>query len=77
MSIWQRRVEFFRSDGGYMSMSRLLTFLSFFPASAALIMNPTEGMMLAYVGAYAVVYVGGKLANGGKQEVKCADAAAK
>lgn len=55
--------EFFVDSDGMLSMSRLLTFLSFIPASWVLVKNPTEGMLGIYVGAYAVIYVGGKIAD--------------
>lgn len=55
--------EFFQGEGGYMSMSRLLAFLSLFPASWALVVNPVEGMLLAYTGVYGAMYVGGKVAD--------------
>ncbi len=50
-------------------MSRLLCFMSFFPATWALILLPSEGMLGIYLGAYGVGYLGGKALDK-KQTVK-------
>lgn len=56
----ERLTEFFQDSTGGLSMSRLLCFMSFFPATYALIrVNSADGL-LYYLGAYAAVYVGGK-----------------
>lgn len=41
-------------------MSRLLCFMSFFPATWVLLKNPTDAMLGYYLGAYVLGYVGGK-----------------
>lgn len=41
-------------------MTRLLCFMSFFPASYALIRIGTSDALLWYLGAYVLGYVGGK-----------------
>lgn len=58
-----RCVEFFEGDMGRLSMTRLLCFLSFFPASWVLIQSPTENMLGFYLGAFVIGYVGGKGAD--------------
>lgn len=55
--------EFFQDDNGRMSMSRLLCFMSFFPASYALFSINNESALGWYVGAYVLGYVGGKGAD--------------
>ncbi len=52
--------EVLSSTDGRASMSRLLCFMSFFPATWALILLPSEGMLGIYLGAYGVGYLGGK-----------------
>lgn len=42
-------------------MSRLLTFMSFWPASAVLLWIPSEGTLGLYLGAYVGGYIGGKV----------------
>lgn len=59
----ERWIEFFEDgDTGrsMLSMSRLLTFLAFWPSSWVVIKNPTEGIFAIYLGAFALLYVGGK-----------------
>ncbi len=58
-----RLVEFFEGDSGRLSMTRLLCFLSFIPASYVLLKDPSEGMLGWYLGAYVLGYVGGKGAD--------------
>lgn len=55
-----RLVQFFESDGGQLSMSRLLAFLSFFPATVVVLSTKTDNALQWYVGAYVTGYVGGK-----------------
>ncbi len=52
--------EFFEDDGGHYSMTRLLCFLSFFPASWVVIQHGGEGTLGWYLGAYVLGYTGGK-----------------
>jgi hypothetical protein len=47
---------FFRDDKNAESMSRLLPFMAFFPATIALLWIHTEGALTAYLGAYALHY---------------------
>lgn len=44
-------------------MTRLLCFLSFFPASYVVCVKPDEGTLGWYLGAYVIGYVGGKFAD--------------
>lgn len=55
-----RSLEFFEDDSGRLSMTRLLCFLSFFPASVALILVKTEGALAFYIGGYVLGFIGGK-----------------
>lgn len=58
---WDDVREFFEDTDGALSISRLLNFLSFFPASYVFIKNPTETMAGLYLGTYGVIYIGGKI----------------
>ena len=56
--------EFF--EGGprdRLSMSRLVVFMSFWPATYVLIRTPTDTMMGLYLGAFVLSYLGGKGAD--------------
>lgn len=44
-------------------MTRLLCFISIFPASYVLLTNPSEAMLGLYLGAYVASYIGGKGAD--------------
>lgn len=57
---WERWGEFFEGDDTRMSMPRLLSFLSFWPATVVLVITKTDNALLYYLGAYVVGYVGGK-----------------
>lgn len=62
-----RLVEFFEGENQRLSMTRLLCFLSFFPASYVLYKN-TEKINISeilgiYLTAYVLGYVGGKTAD--------------
>jgi hypothetical protein len=59
----KRTLEFFQADEGMLSMTRLLCFISIFPASYVLLTNPSEGMLGFYLGAYVGGYLGGKGAD--------------
>lgn len=59
----KRLIEFFENDNKRLSMTRLLCFLSFIPASYVLLKAPSEGMIGWYLGAYVLGYVGGKGAD--------------
>lgn len=52
--------EFFEDESGALSMTRLLNFLAFWPASYAFVLNPTEGMAGIYLGVFAGTYAVGK-----------------
>ena len=56
-------VELFESDNGGLSMTRLLCFMSFFPASYVVVIDKGEGTLGWYLGAYVLGYVGGKGAD--------------
>ena len=63
-----RWVEFFEGEGNRLSMTRLLCFLAFWPASYVFLHNPSEGMAWAYLGTFVGGYAAGKWADkmGGK-----------
>ncbi len=58
-----RLVEFFEGDDGRLSMTRLLCFLSFFPATVILLRDGTADTLSWYLGAFVLGYVGGKGAD--------------
>lgn len=58
-----RALEFFADSDGRMSMTRLLCFLAYPPASYALFLIKTEDALLYYLGAFVVGYIGGKGAD--------------
>lgn len=58
-----RWVEFFESEAGQLSMTRLLCFLSFFPSSYVVMLHPGEGILGWYIGGYVLGYIGGKSAD--------------
>ena len=58
--MFERFPEFFEGAGNRLSMTRLMVFLSFWPASYVLIKQQTETMLGLYLGAYVLGYVGGK-----------------
>lgn len=58
-----RLVEFFEDSDGHLSMSRLLSFMSFFPASSVLAVIHTEVALGIYLTAYAAQYVTSKRAD--------------
>lgn len=64
MTFWQFIAAFFTDGKESPSMSRLLCFLSFFPATYELIRINSENAMGWYLGAYVLGYVGGKLSEG-------------
>lgn len=55
-----RWIEFFESDTGPLSMTRLLCFLSFFPASWVVVQVQNADTLGWYLGAFVLGYVGGK-----------------
>lgn len=55
--------EFFQNDEGRYSMTRLLCFLSFFPASYILIKTRDAEIFGWYLSAYVISYVGGKVSD--------------
>lgn len=57
--------EFFEAENGRLSMTRLLCFLAWPPATYVLIKNPTPEMMAWYLGSFVLGYVGGKAADVG------------
>jgi len=67
--------EFFEGEGNRLSMSRLLCFGSFFPASYVVISTKSEEALGWYLGAYVLGYVGGKAfkSDTGKRKVKNVD----
>lgn len=59
----ERLAEFFEAEDGRLSMTRLLCFLSFFPASVVVLRDGTENTLAWYLGAFVLGYVGGKGAD--------------
>ncbi len=55
-----RLIEFFEGDNGRLSMTRLTCFMAFFPATYLLLVAGTENMLLYFLGAFVVGYIGGK-----------------
>ena len=55
--------DFFKDDNGGASMSRLLCFLSFIPATVELWRINNENALGWYLGAYVLGYVGGKASD--------------
>ena len=58
-----RTVEFFEDDNRRLSMSRLLCFLSFWPATLVLLNSKSSDIFMLYIGAYVLSYIGGKTAD--------------
>lgn len=58
-----RSAEFFVGDNGAMSMTRLLCFLSFFPASFVVVNTSSADTLGWYLSAYVLGYVGGKVTD--------------
>lgn len=56
----KRIIEIFQADDKSLSLTRVLCFISIIPATYVLIINPTEGMMGLYLGAYVMGYISGK-----------------
>lgn len=67
---WMRWVQFFEGENNRLSMTRLLCFLSFFPASYVVIEDSASETLGWYVGGYVLGYVGGKFSDkvGGKND---------
>lgn len=66
LGIMQRWLEFFEDNDGGLSMTRLLAFLSFWPASYVVcISTPAErfGVLGLFIGTYAASYLGGKITD--------------
>lgn len=58
-----RWIEFFEGDDARLSMTRLLCFGSFFPASWVIVTKGNEAMLGWYLSAYVLGYVGGKVTD--------------
>jgi hypothetical protein len=65
--VFERLAELFEDDSGRLSMTRLLMFLSFWPASIVLIANrhsiSAAEILGIYLGAFVLGYLGGKAAD--------------
>lgn len=61
-------IEFFQDDGRSLSMTRLLCFMSFFPASYVIVVSKSPETLAYYLGAYTGAYIGGRFAD--KKKVK-------
>ena len=55
--------DFFCDEKGSLSMSRLLCFLAFWPASYVVIVTKSSETLGWYLSAYAAAYVGGKIGD--------------
>lgn len=55
--------QFFEDDHGRLSMTRLMIFLSFWPASWVVIEDKGEATLGWYLSAYVLGYLGGKGAD--------------
>lgn len=55
--------EFFESDDGRGSMTRLLCFMSFLPASIVVVWEHSAETLGWYLSAYVLGYVGGKFSD--------------
>jgi hypothetical protein len=62
--------EFFQNNDGENSMSRLLAFMSFFPASFVLLWIHSVEALASYLAAYVTGYIGGKGADIFNKKVK-------
>ena len=60
MMLRERWIEVFEGEGNRLSMSRLLCFMSFLPASYVVVSTKSEDALGWYLGAYVLGYVGGK-----------------
>lgn len=60
MSRW---IEFFEGEEKRLSMTRLLCFMSFWPASWVIVVKGNEIMLGWYLSAYVLGYVGGKFSD--------------
>lgn len=59
-------IEFFEDENGKLQMSRLLSFLSFFPGTGVLLSTPPEHIETVfgiYMGAFVLGYVGGRVSE--------------
>lgn len=55
-----RIIEFFEDDQHLLSMTRLLCFLSWFPATYVVVRSENENILGWYLGSYVLGFVGGK-----------------
>lgn len=55
--------EFFEDDSGRLSMSRLLCFMSFTPATAVLLQTRSDTALGYYLGAFVAGFVGSKVGD--------------
>lgn len=62
-------LRFFEGEGGSLSMTRLLSFLSFWPATWITLQLSTESALTIYTGVYAASYLGGKVGDAMMQKV--------
>lgn len=66
----KRFIEFFEDQDGGLSMTRLLCFISIFPASYVVIVTQNDNTLGWYLSAYVLGYVGGKVTDAFKKPVK-------
>lgn len=59
----KRAVEFLEGAGNRLSMTRLLMFLAFWPATYVVVREPNSETLGWYLGAFVLGYVGGKSAD--------------
>ncbi len=66
----KRVAEFFEGQDNRLSMTRLLAFMSFFPASSVLAVSHSDTALTVYLTAYVAQLVGGKTADAYMQKVQ-------
>ena len=59
----RRVIEFFEGENDLLSMTRLLCFLSWFPATYVLVRSESENILGWYLGSYVLGFVGGKASD--------------
>ena len=58
-----RIIEFFQGEDTILSMTRLLCFMSWFPATYVVVRSENENILGWYLGSYVLGFVGGKASD--------------
>ncbi len=58
-----RVIEFFVGENNLLSMTRLLCFMSWFPATYVVVKSESENILGWYLGSFVGGFVGGKLSE--------------